>query len=534
VHSPERNLKTLEALNAAVQKVTMGVVCRALRAFDFEGLRRAFAEDARAERLFPREEEAIVTSPLGEGSIVRGPRGCYGTARDFARDLSNLLSGLARLDRCFFKPFRIFATTAAPRRARADLHLWLGGEEPSGARVGEKGDVVAELREEAGGWRVTRLAVGPRERFRSRGLAYADWTERAGLPTEWPDVGYPNTMDYGQILFGGIAVGDYDGDGWSDLYVARAGKNFLLRNRGDGTFEDVTHRVGAGDPGNSQSALFADFDNDGDPDLLVVNAYYVEVGGKHSKRGHALYRNDGGRFTRVAELGPPGPATGAAAADYDGDGLLDVYVTYYQDDGIVPYHHFIEAQDGFGNRLYHNRGGLRFEDVTARAGVGGKAWSFAPAWADYDEDGRTDLYVANDFGDSYLFRNRGDGTFEEVAARAGVQNNANGMSADWGDFDNDGRLDLYVANMYSKTGNQVLPLYPEIDETLRRKFLRSVQGNALFRGLGGGAFEERARDLGVAVAGWAWGANFLDYDNDGWLDLHVVNGFWSGEVEDDF
>jgi hypothetical protein len=436
----------------------------------------------------------------------------------------------------FATPSDAASRKSGGRRANVELHLWIGGVEPTGARVGEKGDVTAEVREGREGWHITALRFGERERFRTTGLAFTDHTERARLPTTWPDVGYPKDMNHGQILFGGVAIGDYDGDRWPDLYIARTGKNVLLRNDGRGGFEDVTAKAGVGDPGNSQSAVFADFDNDGDLDLFVVNAHYVSVTGKHGKRGHQLYRNNGnGTFTRAAQrFDPIGPATGAAVADYDGDGLLDIYVTYYQDDDVVPYHHYIEAKNGFGNRLFRNRGGLRFEDVTAKAGVGGNAWSFAPAWADYDGDGRIDLYVANDFGDSYLFRNRGDGTFEELAERAGAPNPANGMSADWGDYDNDGHLDLYVANMYSKTGNQVLPLYPDLDAELRRKLLFSVKGNSLYRNRGNGTFEEVGRRLGAALGGWAWGSNFLDFDNDGWLDIHVANGFWSGETKDDF
>jgi hypothetical protein len=107
------------------------------------------------------------------------------------------------------------------------------------------------------------------------------------------------------------------------------------------------------------------------------------------------------------------------------------------------------------------------------------------------------------------------------------------MSADWGDYDNDGRLDLYVANMYSKTGNQFVPLFPELDPQVRQKLLWSARGNSLYRGQAGGGFEETAKKAAVNLAGWAWGSNFFDYDNDGRLDLHVANGFWQGPIADD-
>ncbi|MGH7319257.1 MAG: FG-GAP repeat domain-containing protein [Candidatus Rokuibacteriota bacterium] len=538
VVDPERDLHEIETISDALKRATMGGLCSALTAFDFEKIRGHFTPDARVQRIFPRVETRLIQGPDTTGSLVRSADpGRFGGVSDFLADLRELTVGWARVERCFFKPFRIFATQGEHRRASVELHFWLGGVERTGGRVSEKGDVVAEVaKDRPGSWRFTRLEFRERERFRAREPAFRDWTERARLPTDWPDVGYVSgDLNFGQILYGGIAVGDYDGDGWPDLYVSRTGPNLLLRNKGDGTFEDVTARAGVGDPGNSQAALFADFDNDGHLDLLVVNAWYSLIPGEHSKRGHTLYRNNGdGTFTRMPlELGPIGPASGASAADFDGDGLLDIYVTYYQDEELHPYHHYIEARDGFGNRLYRNLGQFRFEDVTERAGVGGNGWSYASAWADFDEDGKIDLYVANDFGDSYLFRNRGHGTFEEVAAKAGVANPANGMSADWGDYDNDGRLDLYVANMYSKTGNQFLAVDPRLTEEVRRKLLFSVQGNALYRNRGDGTFEETGRRLGANLAGWAWGSNFFDYDNDGWLDLHVANGFWAGELEGD-
>ena len=155
------------------------------------------------------------------------------------------------------------------------------------------------------------------------------------------------------------------------------------------------------------------------------------------------------------------------------------------------------------------------------------------AVGDFDGDGFEDVYFCNQLGPNALYRNRGDGTFEEVAAKAGVPNPANGMSVDWGDYDNDGHLDLYVANMYSKTGNQYLALDQTLSEEVRNKLLFGAQGNALYRNRGGGIFEETGRRLGANLAGWAWSSNFFDYDNDGWLDIHVANGFWAGELEAD-
>ena len=554
IAEPERDLVEVEAIAAAVKEVTMGGVCRVLTAFDVDAVRPYLAPEARVQRLFPRAETPVVAGAHAHGSLLRpADAGCFGGPAAFAADLALLTGSWQRVERCFFKPYRVLATPRGdgPRRAAVDLHLWLGGVTADGSRVGEKGDVAAELAEDGeGAWRLTRLVWGERERFESAGPAFSDRTARAGLPADWRDEGYdPTDFAYGQILYGGVAIGDYDRDGRPDLYVVRAGPNALLRNDGRGGFVDVTAAAGVGDPGNGQAALWVDLDNDGDLDLFVVNAAYTLIQGEHARRGHVLYRNDGPRggatrFTRLpGELGPVGPASGASAADYDGDGLLDLFVTYYQDTKLHPYHHFVEARDGFGNRLYRNLGGFRFAEVGESTGVRGAGWAYASAWADYDDDGRIDLFVANDFGDDQLFRNRGrdaagEVRFEEVAARAGVADPANGMGADWGDYDNDGRLDLYVANMYSKTGNQFVPLVPDLDPVLRQKLLWSARGNSLYRNAGPDAagetrFEERGATAAVHLAGWAWGSNFLDYDNDGRLDLHVANGFWAGTSDAD-
>jgi hypothetical protein len=535
VAEPERDLAEVEVISKAIKATTKGGICRALLSFDFDAVKGYLTEDAKVERLFPSDETVFADGPHLRASLVRPRRPAQAGGRaDLVADLRSLAGGWARVERCFFAPYLVFATHGGERHAKVELHLWLGGVEPGGARIGDRGDVVAEMQEGVDGrWRVSRLTYRERERVRTPGPAFADWTARAQLPSDWPDVGYKRDLSSGQNLYGGIAVGDYDGDGRPDLYVSRAGGNLLLRNDGHGKFEDATRRSGIGDPGNGQAGLFVDLDNDGDQDVVAIHAAYALVEGPGARSPSAVYENDGrGHFTRRAALGPVGPASGVAAADYDGDGLLDLYVTYYQDEKLFPYHHRIEATDGFGNHLFRNRGGFKFEDVTEAAGVGGRGWSYAAAFADYDEDGRIDLFVANDFGDNYLFHNDG-GRFSEVAKAAGALNPANGMSAEWGDYNNDGRLDVYVSNMYSKTGREFLALDQALDATLRKKLVFAVNGNSMYENLGGGRFKETSRVMATNLAGWAWGTSFLDYDNDGWQDLYVANGFWEGESDDD-
>jgi hypothetical protein len=235
--------------------------------------------------------------------------------------------------------------------------------------------------------------------------------------------------------------------------------------------------------------------------------------------------------------------TGAALADYDLDGDLDLYVCSYDFwqsesayDAPTPYY---DARNGPPNLLFRNLGDGRFEEATAAAGLmqNNDRFSFSAAWGDYDDDGDPDLYVANDFGRNNLYRNNGDGTFADVAAAAGVEDLAAGMSAAWGDYDNDGDLDLYVSNMWSSAGQRLTfnPQFANVaaSEDLRGNYRRQARGNSLFRNRGDGTFEDVSLAAGVTMGRWAWGSDFVDLDNDGSLDLFVQNGYITGERLDD-
>ena len=338
----------------------------------------------------------------------------------------------------------------------------------------------------------------------------------------------------------GLAAGDYDGDGLEDLYISQPGglPNRLYRNNGDGTFSDVSRAAGVDALDDTSMSLFADVDNDGDQDLLLIGSEVL------------LFRNNGaGAFAFDPDAGltpPPDRAamlTSGALADYDGDGYLDLYVCAYdfwqagsEYDAPTPYY---DAVNGPPNLLFRNRGDGTFEEATEAAGLmrNNDRFSFAASWADYDGDGDQDLYVANDFGRNNLYRNNGDGTFTDVAAEAGVEDLAAGMSVAWGDYDNDGRLDLYVSNMWSSAG-QRLTFNAQFEsvassEDVRAKFQRQARGNSLFRNNGDGTFDDVSEQAGVTMGRWAWASDFFDFDNDGSLDLLVQNGYITGARLDD-
>ncbi len=418
--------------------------------------------------------------------------------------------------------------------------------------------------------------VPPPSPYATKGVAYEDITSASGVGGFRYRAGEPLKPFLPETTGSGVALIDFDNDGWPDIYFvnslthsARRGlekpsPSALFRNNHDGTFTNVTAKAGLENNRWGTGVCAGDYDNDGWPDLYVVNL------GKSR-----LYRNNGnGTFTDVSEKAGVQVdmwATGCAFGDYDGDGLLDLYVAGYVDFNWNSPPPAGEASEGWVNArpalaksasgpgpktpqdekggmggaaydpgqpfctflgmrvacgpmglkgapdfLFRNKGNGTFQDVTKQAGVTDKElyYGFSVAWVDLDEDGKLDLVVANDSKPNYVYHNRGDGTFEEIGVLSGLGTNGDGRAQAYmgmaiGDFDHDGRLDFFFTTF-------------------------SNDNYTLLRNRGKLDFDDVSLGVGIGsitIPFLGWGAAFLDYDNDGWLDILAANGHVYPQVD---
>jgi hypothetical protein len=374
---------------------------------------------------------------------------------------------------------------------------------------------------------LTLLFCSPLGNAQSTKIQFTDITKSAGIT--FKHVASPDKRYIVESMSGGVAFIDYDNDGDLDIFLVNSltvdlvksktrTKSDLYRNDGDGKFTDVSVKAGVSDIGWGMGVTVGDYNNDGFEDI------YVTCLGPN----HLLKNNGNGTFTDVTEkagVGDPRWSTGASFFDYDRDGDLDLFVTNYVDFDLNNLPEFGQGKScqyksipvqcgprglkGAGDSLYRNNGDGTFTDVSKQAGVADENgfYGLGVITSDFDDDGLIDIFVANDSTPNFHYRNQGNGTFKEIGFIAGTAVNENGseqgsMGVTVGDYDHDGKLDLFVTNF-------------------------ADEYNVLYHNNGNNSFTDlsyAAQVAAVSLPYVGWGTKFFDYDNDGWVDLFVANG----------
>jgi enediyne biosynthesis protein E4 len=525
----------------------------------FKGLTRQEPDSARAWKLLGMTYAAEEKYNLAESAFDKSCRldkkeenACYYLGRtdftlgrmesalrsyEFALPVAGegrgrVLLGIALVSEALSKPrdaeqFYRQAIDAGETRARVDYGLFL-------FKSGRSAESVAMLEKAGAGPELERV-----RKALKGGQPPSPKTTEAGIISFEPKplemtvrTGAAGSKHLIETMIAGVAVFDYDNDGWPDIFIANGAtipnlikadpsySNRLFRNNRDGTFSDVTAKSGVGGSGYSMGVAAADFDNDGNVDLLVTGV-----------RANTLYRNRGdGTFEDVTEkagLSEKGKwAVAAGWFDFDNDGLLDLFIVRYVDwdpaaeifcgalpdakAHVIGYRQYCHPSyyRPLANALYKNLGNGTFKDVSVESGIADKPGKgMGVAFGDFDNDGRSDIFVANDTVPSSFFHNEGNGKFRDMALEAGVAGGADGqaisaMGVDFRDYDNDGREDLFITAL----SNETFPL---------------------FRNLGNGQWADMTYPSGIGKASFpwtGWSTGMFDFNNDGWKDIFVAGG----------
>ncbi|MEC7983719.1 MAG: CRTAC1 family protein [Myxococcota bacterium] len=372
-------------------------------------------------------------------------------------------------------------------------------------------------------WKISSIRMVEQEVLTAQGNSFVDATQSSGLST------VPLFPRLEALRRGGyaITVGDFDNDKDADIYVGGWGASNLYENDGTGNFTDVTAAAKIGNVDRVKAAAFTDLDNDGDVDL-VLSRFIDE-----KSEDLLVFTNNNGQFTMlegaVSKALNYDRAMPLTVADFNRDGFNDIYVGFPGARDFT----YLDAKPNPLNTqgVFMNNGNATFRDATLISGLdkspgertGLAAYPHASVKADFDGDGRVDLMVADDRrGPSHVYKHAGDGTFSEVSSDSGLENKAWAMGVAVGDYDNDGLPDIYYSNIDFLAAKR-------IDASLRDSDVEVFHGNRLYRNLGDGTFEDVTEKAGVGWAGEAAaGSMWMDYDNDGDLDLYVLNGLWTG------
>ena len=525
---------------------TLDSIARTVKSRDFQTLGTAFAEEYQGESL-GLTSLGRAASRDGVVRSVFSPDGSRTAKAAALAEWRDYLASFDSIEEAGFHLHRLAEWRDADK-IQATIRFELIGKLPGRSESGiDRAYFHMRFARTREGLKITAASLQSGDRITGDHPQFRNVAHEAGI--DFLNRYYPEflktPLKFGMIRYGpaGITAVDYDNDGFYDLFIPDGVESKLFRNLGDGRFADVTAQAGLSGLDGVSVAVFADYDNDGYKDLFISRTF---------KPNQLFHNNGNGTFTDVTQksgIGADCCTTVASWADYDNDGYLDLYVGRYLDPRkAIPTTFY--ARNGEPNQLYHNNGDGTFTNVTNKAGVGDPGLCLGTVFGDYDDDGYPDLYVVNDFGRKTLYHNNRDGTFSDVTVKAGALAYGAGMSASFADYDNDGKLDIYCTNIRSEhawyasapTVNRYMlnsfrqgvwitdmPLYWQVFRQsgfqFQKVFQQMASGNTLLRNRGDGTFEDTTWNAGANPVGWFWGASFGDFDNDGWQDIYAADGW---------
>ena len=530
---PATSASVVEGIPSELLAVQMLELSAALRASDSDKAALFFTDGARL---------ALPTEPARSRPKVRwirqhgwrpGPgSGSRKSRPEIAIQWNRFLAHFARLEH-----LRIDVTQVdfdeRTSAATANVALSVVGRDEAGRREWARGLATLKgSRSGPRGWLISEFRVHTLESLMTTVDLFSDVSALAGVVRPWASLGAEpagNRHVARMLTDHGAAAGDVDGDRDIDLVVIAPDRIFLYLNRGDGSFTDGTESAGLRSTPLATAPLLSDLDNDGDLDIFMsAVGQQMVFENRLRPEGHLRFED----VSLEARVSVDTAGFSVVVGDVNNDGLPDVYVCgYNRSDSVIP-NKWHSATNGTANLLFLNRGHLRFEEVARQVGVDDTRWSLDAELVDFDGDGDQDLYVANDFSQNALYLNllkeTGKLRFRDVASEIGASRPGFGMGVSFGDYDNDGDLDIHATYMSAPAADRMLHLLPVDAAPVPPGVLRTMlAGNALYENRGNGTFREVSERVGPFRAGWAWGGGFLDFDNDGWADLHSVNGMMS-------
>ncbi len=535
----ERNAEASE--HVALEDLFHGTnraLCKALAGGDADAIAALLTPDFAGRAVAPEPDAELGEARIrtarfpADAAVLDGPA--------FARRLTALTSDMPRVDRCKLKPFE-FKLAAAHDWAWSKVSFVVDGQGVAGQRLTRRGAWFVEYVADAeGAWRLRKADIPGLDQVEARGAGFTDISRAVGVGLFRDDTTHravTELTDQGGLeTIGGLAVLDWNRDGRDDLLAwNRMRVMALFVNDGQGGFERRTDVLDPADVG--LFAVTVDLDGDGNEELITTEV----VGCRNGKAAMPIFTRRGERLARAGDLSFSLPCGNHRAMlyqhitphDIDGDGDLDLLVSGYGSETSRGDFNKFDSTEGTANLLFVNQGGLVFTEEAAARGLDGTRMTYVTTFVDLDEDGHDDALVVNDFGPNEVFRGDGAGHFSRTAFPP-LTDIGQSMGVTVSDFDDDGKLDVYVSNMQSSAGNRIVPLFEgELKPETYRTLLRMAAGNTLYLRRGSGRFEEAAGPTGVAGANWAWGQAYVDLDNDGDRDLYVLNGQTSNSTEKD-